>query len=222
MSKVEVFENQRASAYNDFVEIWIPNYRYFMDLLPGLLRETEEKNLLVAGCGTGTEVERFVHAKESWSITGVDPSPEMIAQAIHKFKNENQVRLVEGVVGDLPIEEPFGAATLLLVLHFMEDDGTKLSLLKDIAQRLRSKAPLVLLDITGSKQQIRENLQVLKKLLPDGLDEEDVNNRLHRIENKLHPVSEDRLSELLEAAGFEAPLRFFQNSIYMGWLCRKL
>jgi len=57
--------------------------------------------------------------------------------------------------------------------------------------------------------------------LPDGLDEEQISNRLNRIENELFPVAEQRLSELCTAAGFEAPLRFFQSSIYMGWLTKK-
>ena len=53
MSKVEIFENDRASGYNQFVETWIPNYNYFLDQLPKLLHETVHKTLLVAGCGTG-------------------------------------------------------------------------------------------------------------------------------------------------------------------------
>jgi len=57
--------------------------------------------------------------------------------------------------------------------------------------------------------------------LPDGLDEEQISNRLNRIENEFFPVAEQRLSELCTAAGFEAPLRFFQSSIYMGWLTKK-
>lgn len=52
-----------------------------MDKLPNLLKQSENKNLLVVGCGTGAEIQRFVQAKEQWQITGVDPSPEMILQA---------------------------------------------------------------------------------------------------------------------------------------------
>ncbi len=222
MSKVEVFEDQRAAGYNSFVETWIPGYRYFMDRLPNILKETINKHLLVVGCGTGAEIERFIHARESWEITGIDPSPAMITQAAKSLESFENVRLIEGVVTDLDKAEIFGAATLLLVLHFMEDDGTKIELLQSISERLEKDAPFVLLDITGDKEQIRGNLNILKQLLPEGLDPEDVANRLNRIENHLHPVSEKRLSELLVEAGFESPLRFFQNSIYMGWLTKKL
>ncbi|MFT4202991.1 MAG: class I SAM-dependent methyltransferase [Chitinophagaceae bacterium] len=221
MNRVEVFENERATGYNQFVETWIPNYHYFLDRLPKLLSDTIQKDLLVVGCGTGNEIERFVKAPEQWTITGIGPSPEMIKQANDKLQTYDNATLIEGLISDLDVEKKYSVATLLLVLHFPDDNGNKLNLLKDIADRLVSGATFVMLDITGDKNQIRQNLKVLKLLLPDGLDEEQINNRLNRIENELFAVSEQRLSELLQEAGFEAPLRFFQSSIYMGWLTKK-
>lgn len=221
MNKVEIFERERATGYNQFVETWIPNYNYFLDRLPKLLSTVCHKDLLVVGCGTGNEIERFVNADEHWEITGVDPSPEMVSQAREKLRKYRNVKLIEGLVTDLDVSKKYGAATLLLVLHFLDDDGNKLNLIKGIAERLESGAPLVMLDITGDDNQIRQNLKILRLLLPDGLDEEQINNRLSRIEKDLHYVSETRLSELCAEAGFEPPLRFFQSSIYMGWLAKK-
>jgi tRNA (cmo5U34)-methyltransferase len=222
MNQVEIFENERAAGYNQFVETWIPNYNFFLDRLPKLLSETPHKDLLVVGCGTGNEIERFTRAPvQQWKITGVDPSPDMVKQAREKLKQFENIKLIEGLVSDLDPARKYGAATLLLVLHFMKDDGGKLNLLKDISDRLLPGAPFVMLDITGNKQQIKDNLKVLKHLLPDGLDEEQVDQRMTRIEKELLHVSEERLSALCVEAGFEAPLRFFQSSIYMGWLTRK-
>ncbi|MEM6725076.1 MAG: methyltransferase [Bacteroidota bacterium] len=219
MSNIEIFEDQRAAGYDQFVETWIPNYRYFMSKVPRLLRESRDQPLLVAGCGTGTEIEFLLHEHSSWNITGVDPSPDMIQQARTRLQAFKSIQLIEGVVKDLEATPSFGAATLLLVLHFMPDDGTKLALLKDIADRMQKNAPFVLLDITGHPEQLRANLQILKQLLPDHVEAAEIENRLYRIEHKLHPVSEERLGELLVEAGFRLPLRFFQTAIYMGWLC---
>ncbi len=220
MNKVEIFENERATGYNQFVDMWIPGYHYFLDCLPKLLRETK-RDLLVVGCGTGNEIEKLVQADEHREITGVDPSPEMIKQAEEKLQRYHNVDLIEGLVTDLDIRKKYSAATLFLVLHFLEDNGNKIDLLKDISNRLVSGATFVLLDLTGDKEQIRQNLNVLRLLLPEGLDEELIRNRLHRIANELHPIAENRLSELCIEAGFEPPLRFFQSSIYMGWLTKK-
>lgn len=222
MPNIEIFKNKRATRYNQFVETWIPNYHYFMDNLPRLLRHTKKKNILIVGCGTGNEIERFVKTTESWKITGIDPSPEMIKQATKKFNDIEDVKLIEGLVSDLNKSVTYNAATLILVLHFMKDDGTKLSLLKDIAERLEPGAPFILLDITGDKLELKENLEVLRLYLPDHLEEEDIKNRFHRIENKLYAISEERLCQLLVGAGFESPIRFYQNSIYLGWKTNKI
>lgn len=221
MAQVEVFEKERAKNYDQFVETWIPNYHYFLDHLPKLLSEDAQKDLLVVGCGTGNEIQRFIDSPDQWTITGVDPSPDMISQAKEKFKDHQQITLIEGLISDLDINKKYSVATLLLVLHFIADDGGKLTMLKDIADRLIPGAPFAILDITGDKEQIKQNLKILKLLLPDGLDEDRVNERLSRIGNELLPVSEERLSDLLIQAGFERPVRFFQSAIYMGWLTRK-
>ncbi len=121
----------------------------------------------------------------------------------------------------LSVENKYSVAMLLLVLHFFEDNGDKLNLLKTIADRLVSGATLIMLDITGSKTQLKQNLEILKFLLPRHLSEEQISSRLKRIENELYSVSEERLSALCQEAGFEQPLRFFQSSIYMGWMVRK-
>ena len=221
MSKVEIFEKERASNYNQFVEDWIPNYSYFMEKLPKLLSDTDNKDLLVVGCGTGNEVVQFAKADQDWKITGVDPSPEMINQAKERLAKHENIELIKGLVSDLSQDRKYGAVTLLLVLHFLEDNGEKLNLLRQIAQRLKTEAPLVMLDITGDQKQMKTNLKVLKQLLPNNLDKDLLQNRLQRIENDLHYVSEERLMELCQEAGFERPIRFFQTSIYMGWITWK-
>ena len=221
MNKVEIFEKERASNYNQFVEDWIPNYSYFMEKLPKLLSETDNKDLLVVGCGTGNEIVQFAKADQDWKITGVDPSPEMINQAKERLAKHENIELIEGLVSDLSQDRKYGAVTLLLVLHFLEDNGQKLDLLRQIAQRLKTEAPLVMLDITGDQKQMKTNLKVLKQLLPNSLDKELLQNRLQRIENDLHYVPEERLMELCQEAGFERPIRFFQTSIYMGWITWK-
>ncbi|MGC4231996.1 MAG: class I SAM-dependent methyltransferase [Niabella sp.] len=221
MSKIEIFKNERATGYNQFVENWITNYHYFLECLPKLLKETSSKDLLVVGCGTGNEIEQFVQAPEHWKITGIDPSPEMIVQAREKLKNHQNVTLIEGLITDLTLEKKYNAATLLLVLHFLEDNGSKLNLLKDIAGRLVSGATFVMLDITVAKSQIRQSLEIYRLLLPNNLDKQEISKRLHRMENELYLVSEERITELCTEAGFEKPLRFFQSSIYMGWITKK-
>lgn len=221
MSNVEIFEGDRATNYENFVNTWIPNYRYFISVVPQLIKEVDDKNILVAGCGTGNEILAFEENLSKWQITGVDPSIEMLEQAKDRLKAFSSVNLIHSRIDELSQNVHFGAATLFLVLHFLPDDGSKLSLLKDIQKRLKPNSPFILLDITGNKVQLNKNLEVLKNILPPSIDEEQKVLRINRIKTELHAVSENRLAELLEAAGFENPTRFFQSTIYMGWKTNK-
>lgn len=182
----------------------------------------KKKEILVVGCGTGNEIEKIVDTTDFLRITGVDPSPKMIEQAEVKVGDVANVKLVTGLVSDLDLQEKYNVATLLLVLHFLKDNGDKFNLLADIAKRLITGATLVIFDITGDKNQIQENLKVLRLLLPDDIDKEQIDFRLKRIEDEFFSVSEERLSELLQLAGFEKPIRFFQSSIYIGWITKKI
>lgn len=221
MNVVEIFEGDRANHYENFVDTWIPNYQYFSSILPSLFRDVKEKKLLVAGCGTGNEILAFGKELSQWQITGVDPSIEMLRQAQQKLQTYPNINLRLGRVDELPEVASFSAATLFLVLHFLPDDGSKLSLLKDIHKRLQPNAPFVMLDIMGDKKQLNANLEVLLQLIPSSIDKEQKEFRKDRIKNQLHTISENRLSELLTEAGFETPTRFYQSTIYMGWIAHK-
>ena len=220
-NNVEIFEQERASKYDQFVDIWIPNYKNYLEMLPKILRQQNDKNLLIVGCGTGNEIQGFLDAEEDWIIRGIDPSPEMINQAIQKYKNYSNVHFEKKLVQELLIEDIFSAATLSLVLHFLPDNGAKENILKEIAAPLTPGAPFILLDITGEESQIVKNLNILKDLLPTTIPQEEILFRLDRIKNDLFIISEDRLSSILLAAEFESPTRFFQSTIYSGWITYK-
>lgn len=223
MKRVELFENEKAMNYEQFVDTWIPGYRGFIDSLPAILHETVDKNLLVVGCGTGNEMRCFADDVDEWKATGIDPSPQMISQARAKLAGVDRITLVEGLVSDLDVDKKFGAGTLLLVLHFMRDNGEKLALLRSIAERLEPNAPFVLLDITGDEAHIDANLDVLCNTLSrHNILQTEIAQRRHRIKNELQAVSEERLVTLLTEASFAKPVRFFQNSVYMGWMTHKI
>lgn len=195
-----------------------------MDLLPGILAEenrTGNYTWLAAGCGTGNEILSVLKSGYDWRVTGIDPSPEMINIARWKLSSYKNLLLIEGNVENLPVHQRFGAATLILVLHFLPDDGTKLSLLRSISSRLESRTPLVLVDIFGDSRMMKRNLNILKHMLPTTLDPTEVRQRLERIENEIHYLKEERLVELLMEAGFEKPHRFHQSTIYGGWVAKK-
>ena len=219
-----IFSGHRATGYDDFVITYIPFYRSIMDSLPALIAQnvlTEEGPVLVAGCGTGNELQEISFTHPDWKLEGIDPSPEMVAQARKKLTGRANVRLINGYVADLPDEAHYRAATLLLVLHFVPDDGAKLALLQDLASRMLPGAPLVLLDIFGNSAELASNLETLRALIPPTTDPVTVAERMRKLPERIHHISEQRLTSLLLEAGFRLPQRFFQAAIYGGWITRK-
>ncbi|BFP43476.1 class I SAM-dependent methyltransferase [Flavobacteriaceae bacterium GF1] len=217
-----IFEGERAANYDSFVQQWIPNYEYFMSTFPKLLAKASEKTMLAVGCGTGNELIALKEFDGEWYIKGVDPSPEMIHFAQQKLASYEEVEFLIGEVGQLENQKLFGAATLILVLHFIKYPNEKLALLREIQRRLKPGAPFVIMGIFGNREQLRGNLKVLESLLPNDLSEKEIEERLERITNSLHRTSEEELRKLLERAGFKSPTRFFQTTIYSGWITQKL
>ncbi|MEL6866062.1 MAG: class I SAM-dependent methyltransferase [Bacteroidota bacterium] len=224
MDNPAIFKAERADGYDGFIKDWVPQYAYLLQLLPKLLGKAPDAHsnqLLVVGFGTGNEIKAMVDAKLAWKITGVDPSPDMVRQAREKLSAYPNIRLLDGRVGDLEPGEKFDAATLILVLHFIPDDGAKLDLLQHLAKRLKPGAPLILMDIFGTSQEMKHNLAILRSMLPPDLDIPTVNNRLQNLPQRIQFISENRLIDLMLEAGFLAPVRFFQMAIYGAWMARK-
>ncbi|MEL7161317.1 MAG: class I SAM-dependent methyltransferase [Bacteroidota bacterium] len=222
--KPAIFSGQRATNYDDFILTYVPFYRSILASLPALINQHIPVNnapILVAGCGTGNELMKLSTTKPEWLLEGIDPSPEMVAQAREKLTGRANVRLINGYVADLPSEAYYGAATLLLVLHFIPDDGGKLALLRDLSTRMLPGAPLVLLDIFGSTAELADNLETLWAMMPSTPNPDAVAERLRTLPERIQYISEQRLNDLLLEAGFDPPRRFFQAAIYGGWITKR-
>ena len=219
-----LFQGKRAQGYDDFIEHWMPNYKEFMQDIPSLLAKglaSQEAALLIVGSGTGNEILRIAKEQPSWKLLGIDPSPEMVDIAQRKLESHPQVRLRQGYVADLSMDTLFDGATLILVLHFLPDDGSKLRLLQDIAQRLKSGSILLFTGIFGTPEQLQAGLEALRPKLVTYLSTEEVDQRMQTLPQRIHHVSEERLQALFTEAGFTEWTPIFQHTIYGAWTCRK-
>jgi len=217
------FDTKRANAYDQFIMNWFPDYQYILDLIPRLLNTytQENKRILVAGCGSGNDILAFLNSEFTWEITGVDPSEEMLTHAMEKIPPNKGVKLIHGTL-EQTITNEFGAATSILVMHFLPDDGKKYDYLKSLSNKLIQKAPLAIVDIYGNRKQLQLNLEYLIKKLPDYISDQEVNERIQKIIDEIQYIPEDRLNELLLETGFRPPLKFFNDTIYGGWITRKI
>src|SRR5450756_542141 len=90
---------RRGDDYDRFVD-WDKRLSREAPFFRALFTEREVSRIVYVGCGTGRHAVLFA----SWGldVTGVDPNPEMLAQArSHAAAARERVTFLEGGFGDL-------------------------------------------------------------------------------------------------------------------------
>jgi tRNA (cmo5U34)-methyltransferase len=229
-AKIE-FDRDRATQYDLGIRKTIPGYESLHGMAQSLLQTSLKGSakLLVVGSGTGMELINYTKTNRAWTLTGVEPSLEMMAiakSAITELELQERVNLHTGYVNSLPETEPMDAATLILVMHFLPDDGAKLQLLQDIAQRLKPGGKLILADLHGDRSApyYSQFTEAWQALYFSQLDEETrakaETDFQPSIKNSIFFVTEARIVELLKMAGFSQVTKFYQAFLFGGWIAQ--
>jgi tRNA (cmo5U34)-methyltransferase len=137
----------------------------------------------------------------------------------------NTMSFHQGTILDTQLPtETYDAASLVLVLHFIQDYEDKLSTLKEIAKHLRPGAPFVLVSKYGEPGSIETELQFdlwrSYWLQHTQLSASDV-AEMEKSIRSLSFMREEDIVTLLQEAGFIRPSRFFATTLFGGWVCFK-
>lgn len=219
-------------GYDSLVASLIPGYASLARLSVSLLAasplaQTKGASVLVAGCGSGAELLEARTLRPDWMLTGLDPSPAMLAMAQQKLQSHSEgsdrMRWIQGSVEDLPAQPAFDGAMAVLVLQSLADDGSKLRFLSSLSRSLRSGAQVVLVDQmqperNGIEEQLVDARRIFQKF--DG-GVEDAQAALEAL-GEVHPISVARLTGLLEATGFSDPFPVFRALDFEGFLLQRL
>lgn len=181
-----------------------------------------DAKILVVGAGWGEEILCLGKPNPEWQFIGVDLSEEMLNLARLNIATEilpNKVELYQTDVGNLD-DEDFDAATCILTLHFVPDDGAKLALLRAVRKRLKPGAPFYLVDGVREtdEAEYQEDVQAWKRhAVNNGMPVEMIDKF---VENSmsLPIVTEQRELELLQEAGFAKTRKVYQGIHICGWL----
>lgn len=216
------YKNLARQVYVGYDEFFLMILSY---LSPAL---GPEANVLDVGCGPGDSLVIYGTHRTKWQLTGVDPSEQMIGLAkrnIEAQKLQDRVQLYQGYIDSLPQNEQYDAATLILVLHFLPDDGAKLSLLKSISERLQPGASFILTSLYGEAKagRIEEFMPAWKNYMLDkGMTSEAIEALLKQAQAANYFVPEARIKELLAEAGFGQVELFYKVHMHGGWLAQKV
>lgn len=228
MKKQIDFNGEWSNEYDNTAHKIIPAYHPIYELTQHLLREglSKEARILVAGVGTGKEIVDWSYNNPRWHFTGFDPAEPMVTIAKKKVKAaslENSVSFVRGVISDV-MEKDFDGATSILVMHFMPDDGAKLRFLKGIADKLKSGALFVLVDLEGQvdSDEFKTLSAAWKNQQLFVRDETDrVEKEFSIREEEVHFIPQKRIESLLQEAGFLRIHKFFKAYLFGGYIATK-
>ncbi|MGL1933070.1 MAG: class I SAM-dependent methyltransferase [Desulfotalea sp.] len=222
------FNGEFSNEYDDVAHKIVPAYHLIYELTQHLLRSktNEEARILVAGSGKGKEIIDFAQNNPKWSFTGFDPAKPMLSIAREKvtaLDMENRISFVNGLINDVT-ENNFDAATSILVMHFLPDDGQKLSFLKGIAQKLKPCATLVLVDLEGTIGSEEYNTLSAawknQQIFTRG-DDAKVLEEFELREKDVQCIPQKRTESLLAEAGFIKIQKFFQAYLFGGYIAIK-
>ncbi len=224
------FGNEEAVVYDDLIRGKIPGYDAMHDMARLILKNSvpEEAKVLIVGAGTGTETVALLESSPAWRITAVDPSEAMLATAAEKISRKGfgaRIHLHTGYVADVDSDPLFDAATSILVMHFIPDNGEKEAYLKEISKRLKKGGKMILVDVGGDNESDRyhkvievwKNFQKEKRSDPENVDKD-----FEHIVNDVYPVTEERTMELLGRCGFGEVERFYEALVFKGYVATKL
>ncbi|WP_071189125.1 class I SAM-dependent methyltransferase [Trichormus sp. NMC-1] len=218
-----------TNEYDTMIQMALPGYEVMHNMALSVLRANipERANLLIVGAGSGMELVKFSQSNSHWQMLGVDPSSNMLSIAQNKIDEHGlseRIKLFAGYTHDLNTTSLYDAATCILVMHFLPDDGSKLALLKNISQRLKSSATFILVDIFGEKEtdQFERMISIIQVYWEQmGMNPEKRIQGLETIKKGVFPISEMRVVELLQQAGFGNILRFYTGLWVGGWVATK-
>ena len=222
------FEDQKLPDLDDYVtlaEQYSPGRRAIFASVEAsfleLLGDGPAK-ILVVGAGGGEEILRLGSENPFWSFVGVDtyePMVDLVRRRLAASPVGARSNVHATTIEDLE-ERDFDAATCILTAHFVPDDGSKLAFFKAIRARLKSAAPLAIVDgvgVTGEAQ-----TELLRRIwkrhaVRNGVAADAAENNAQNF-SKVAVVAAEREEELLTDAGFKGLVPIFRGLAIKGWL----
>lgn len=224
------FDGDYGAGYEALARQAIPGYVTLFPMISALIDPElpPGARMLVVGCGTGIELVTFKRFRPDLRLHGVDPSRQMLDIARRRVAETGEVDGItfqHGYAGDVAPTPRFDAATLINVLHFVPDDGSKAALLRDIAGRLEPGSVFVLFDLhgdPGSEEHERYMPAWQRYWRIRGMSAEEATAFGERIRQGIHFAPPERVVKLARDAGLSEPRRFFRSLLYGGWTFRRV
>ncbi len=200
--------------YDEHIRKLIPGYELVHLQIQSILQTELKSNarVVVAGCGTGYELEYLMRILPEVHFIVFDPSELMIAKAQQRFEHQADLNRIEFHVADHSIlaqyTDQFDAALAILVSHFLNPEVKK-AYFKALYSSLKDAGFCLSYDLMQfhNQSQILQ-LQYLTQSL--GLSEKQSQSMIERIADDFDLIPIDDMQQLLRNCGFRQTTCFAQ------------
>jgi tRNA (cmo5U34)-methyltransferase len=186
----------------------------------------EDARILCVGVGTGAELAYLARKFPGWRFTAVDPSGAMLDVCRKRAEAEGHLSRCyfhEGYLESLPIEDLHDGATCFLVSQFILAQDARIRFFRAIAERLRPGGVLASSDLAAEfDQDVYDTLlRAWLELMTPGVTPEGLERARAAYAKDVAILPPNRVASLIEAAGFDRPVQFFQAGLMHAWVGRR-
>lgn len=213
------FDAAHAKSYAEGPPRQVPGFDGLHRMMSMLLAERVPAHgqILVLGAGGGLELKALADDHPGWTLTGVDPSADMLRLAKQIVgPHAQRIHLHEGYIDSAPAG-PFDGAVCLLTLHFVPRDQ-RLDTLHQIRRRLVPGAPFVVAHISFAQIEPERSRWIARHVAFSGTAAANVENARHAIATRLSILSPEEDEALLREAGFSDVGLFYAGLSFRGWV----
>lgn len=218
------FDEEHAARYDDrFVKLAPMRDALHLVTRLALSELPSGARILCVGAGTGAEMLHLAEAFPSWRFTAVEPSAPMLARCRDRAQAAgiaSRCDFHEGYVDTLSADG-FDGATSLLVSQFLVDKSERTAFFRAIAERLQSRAPLVVADL-ASPLPFGDLFELWKRawLFAD-IPRDNVDKMADTYRDNVGVLPPDEVATIIAQGGFDAVQRVFQTILIHGWTARR-
>lgn len=180
--------------------------------------------ILCVGVGTGAELGHLAQRFPGWQFTAVDPSGAMLERCRERARQGGflaRCTFHEGYLDTLPLQPAHDAATCLLVSQFLLERQARVDFFHKIARRLEPGGLLATADLAADVQSpayetlLRSWMTLMSSA---GVQPEMLARARKAYAKDVAILSTEQVGRIIEQAGFETPVQFFQAGLMQGWV----